>query len=55
VPPELDERGIRTWLEVLVGPWRIVYRIDHRAVHVLLVVDGRRDLAELLLRRLTRP
>jgi len=55
VPPELGERGIRTWLEAVVGPWRIVYRIERRVVYVLAILDGRRDLSELLLRRLTRP
>jgi toxin ParE1/3/4 len=54
IPPELAERGIRTWRETVVAPWRIIYRIDHRSVFVLVVVDGRRDLSELLLMRLTR-
>jgi toxin ParE1/3/4 len=55
VPPELAERGIRTWRETVVAPWRIVYRVDEGFVYVLVVVDGRRDLSEWLLRRLTRP
>lgn len=55
VPPELSDRGIRTWREAIVKPWRIVYRVEGSTVYVLVVVDGRRDLAELLLRRLTRP
>jgi toxin ParE1/3/4 len=55
IPPELGERGLRTWREVVIDPWRIVYRIDGRTVYVLAVLDGRRDLGELLLRRLTRP
>jgi toxin ParE1/3/4 len=55
VPPELAERGIRTWREAIVAPWRIIYRVESRKVYVLMLVDGRRDLSELLLRRLTRP
>jgi toxin ParE1/3/4 len=54
-PPELEERGLRTWREVVVSPWRVIYRIEGRTVNVLVVLDGRRDLSELLLRRLTRP
>jgi toxin ParE1/3/4 len=54
VPPELAELGIRTWRETVIPPWRIVYRIDGRTVYVVVVVDGRRDLGDLLLRRLTR-
>ena len=55
VPPELAERGIRTWRETVMAPWRIIYRVDEALVYVLVVVDGRRDLSEWLLRRLTRP
>lgn len=55
VPPELGELGIRTWREAVVSPWRVIYRIDARTVYVVVVVDGRRDLGDLLLRRLTRP
>jgi toxin ParE1/3/4 len=55
VPPELAERGIVTWRELVEGPWRMIYRIEAREVHLLVVIDGRRDLSELLLQRLTRP
>lgn len=55
IVPELAERGLRTWREVIVSPWRIIYRVEGRAVYVVLVFDGRRDPAEILLRRLTRP
>lgn len=55
VVPELGERGILTWREAIVSPWRIIYRIEGRAVYVLVVLDGRRDLSEILLRRVTRP
>ncbi len=52
--PELAERGLRSWREVVVGPWRIVFQIQGATVNILAVLDGRRDLHELLLARLTR-
>lgn len=55
VPPELAERGLQAWREAVLAPWRIIYRIDAGAIHVLAVLDGRRELSELLVRRLTRP
>jgi toxin ParE1/3/4 len=54
VVPELSWFGIRTYRELVVGPHRIAYRIVSKHVQVLAVLDGRRDLADLLLERLTR-
>lgn len=51
-PPELRAIGDRTWLEVIESPWRIVYRIVGETVEIHAVLDGRRDLRDLLLERL---
>ncbi len=53
--PELATFGLRTWRELLVSPYRLIYRSDEQSVHVLAVLDGRRELHELLLERLVRP
>lgn len=52
--PELAATGTRSWRELIVKPHRIVYRIRNDIVLVGAVADGRRDLEELLLERLTR-
>ena len=54
VVPELASTGTRMWRELVVKPYRIVYRIRKDTVMVGAVVDGRRDLEDLLLERLTR-
>ncbi|MCC5872860.1 MAG: type II toxin-antitoxin system RelE/ParE family toxin [Gammaproteobacteria bacterium] len=54
IVPELRDAGIAIYRELLESPWRIVYRLDGDRVLVLAVLDGRRDLADLLLERLTR-
>ncbi|MBX7116101.1 MAG: hypothetical protein K1X64_17355 [Myxococcaceae bacterium] len=41
--------GITAFRELIIGSCRIVYRVDSREVDVL---DGRRELADLLLQRL---
>ena len=51
-PPELLMVGIREYREVFFKPYRIVYRVRDNKVYVMLIVDGRRDLQNLLLRRL---
>ena len=54
IVPELSQFGMRTWRELVVRPYRIVYRIEGDAVTVLAVFDGRRDLEDVLLERLLR-
>ena len=53
-PQELLEVGIREYREVFFKPYRIVYRIQNRKVYVMMIVDGRRDLQALLLRRMLK-
>jgi addiction module RelE/StbE family toxin len=52
--PELAGVGLSGWRELVVKPYRIVYRIDRDSVYILGVLDSRRDLDDLLLRRLIR-
>lgn len=52
--PELRRRGITTYRELIRRPYRIIYRMASDEVWVLAVVDGRRDLEELLYERVRR-
>ena len=54
IVPELQEQGIVIYLELLVKPWRIVYRAENRSVYILAIIDSRRDAVDLLWERLTR-
>jgi len=40
--------------ELIVGPWRVAYVIEGRAVRIAAVVDSRRDMVAWLERHLTR-
>ena len=51
---ELSRFGIRNWRELIVKPYRIIYRASAARFDVLAVFDARRDLDELLLKRLVR-
>jgi len=52
IVPELRTQGIDTYRELIVSPWRIVYRISGRSIYVLSVFDGRRNIEDVLLDRL---
>jgi toxin ParE1/3/4 len=52
VVPELQDQGISTYRELIVPPWRIVYRISANDVYVLSVLDSKRNVEDILLKRL---
>lgn len=52
IVPELQDQGIILYRELIVLPWRIIYRISEKAVYVLSVLDSRRNVEDILLRRL---
>lgn len=54
VTKELLSVGIRDYRETYFKPYRVIYRVVNRNVYVYLIVDGRRDMQALLLRRLLR-
>lgn len=53
-PKELETLGITEYLEIHFKPYRIVYQIQESNVIIHCVLDGRRDLEELLHLRLLR-
>ena len=54
IVPELRAVDVLNYRELIEGPWRIVYRHDVDRVHVMAVLDARRELSGLLLERLVR-
>ena len=54
VPPELDRIGIKLYREIHFKPYRIIYQVIKKDVYVHCILDGRRDLMDLLQKRLLR-
>jgi len=54
IPPELDRVSIYNYLEIHYNPYRIIYQIIDKNVFIHCILDGRRDLTELLHERLLR-
>ena len=51
---ELQDQGIFLYRELIVAPWRIIYRISDNKVYILSVLDSRQNVEDILLKRLTR-
>ncbi len=53
-PPELERIGVLEFRQVLFKPYRIIYQVVKSVVYVHCILDGRRDLSDLLRDRLLR-
>lgn len=50
--PELQNQGITLYRELIIGPWRVMYRVSEDSVYVLSVLDSRKNVEDILLQRL---
>lgn len=51
IVPELKDQGISLYRELIVTPWRIIYRITDKTIYVLSVLDSRQNVEDILLKR----
>ncbi len=54
IVPELKKINIKSFRELIISPYRIVFKIENKAVYIAGVFDGRRDLEDILIDRLIR-
>jgi len=52
VPKELAGLGIREFRQILLPPYRLVYKVSGTPIYVMAIADGRRDMQSLLEARL---
>jgi plasmid stabilization system protein ParE len=50
--PELQTQGILLYRELVVAPWRIMYRVSDNTVLVLSVFDSRQNIEDILLKKM---
>lgn len=51
-PTELRSLGIQEYRQVFLKPYRVIYRLIEQRVVIYVIADGRRDMQNLLSRRL---
>ncbi len=54
VPQELRQTGIKRYLEIHYKPYRIIYEIENSIIYIHSILDGRRNIQEILSERLLR-
>lgn len=51
IVPEFERQGFLLFRELVVTPWRIMYRVSFENVYILAVFDSRKKLDDVLLDR----
>ena len=51
---ELKNENILKYREIIVSPWRIMYKIQERKIYIMAVIDGRRNIEDILMKRQLR-
>jgi toxin ParE1/3/4 len=54
IPPELERIGIIEYREIHFKPYRIIFQVIESNVYIHCILDGRRELQELLEKRIIR-
>ena len=52
IVPELQVEGITHYREIIVSPWRIIYKVGNDTVYIMSIIDSRQNLDEVLLQRI---
>jgi len=54
--PELLQNNIKDYRQLIESPWRIIYKIDNDndIVNVLLIIDSRRNMQDILMEKLIK-
>ena len=54
VVPELLERGVTDYRQIVIAPYRLIYAVRPDSLDIEAVIDGRRDIQTWLFERLIR-
>ena len=52
--PELEDVNILDYKEIIASPWRIIYEIKRGKLYILTIIDGRRNIEDILLKKFLR-
>jgi len=52
--PELLVRNIKDYRQMIEEPWKIIYKVDNNIVNILTIIDSRRNLQDILIKKLLK-
>ena len=51
---ELRNENILRYREIIKSPWRLMYKIEDKKIYIMAVIDGRRNVEDVLMKRQLR-
>jgi plasmid stabilization system protein ParE len=52
IVPELERYGYILYREIIVDYWRIMYKKENDIVYIMVVIDGRRNVEDIILKKI---
>ena len=52
--PELDKHNIIKYHELIISRWRVMYKVEENKIYIMAILDGRRNIEDILLKRQLR-
>jgi addiction module RelE/StbE family toxin len=52
--PELLTKNIKGYRQIIESPWKIIYKVDNDIVNILAIIDSRRNLQDILVKKLLK-
>ena len=52
--PELLQKNIKDYRQLIESPWRIIYKVEDKIVNILTVIDSRRNIQDILIKKLIK-
>ena len=49
--PELLDRNVKEYRQITEPPWKIIYKVEDEIVYILAIIDSRRNLQDILIRK----
>ena len=54
IVPELADQNIMKYRELIISPRRLMYKVEEDLIYIMAVIDGRRNIEDILLKRQLR-
>ena len=52
IVPELEKYGYLIYRQLIVDYWKIIFKIEENIVYIMIVIDGRRNLEDIILKKI---
>jgi plasmid stabilization system protein ParE len=52
--PELLARNVKEYRQITEAPWKIIYEVEEKTVNILAIIDSRRNLQDILIKKLLK-